>query len=170
MSRLSNRRQRAEQDTDTDIDMAPVMNLFLVLIPFLLMSASFLHLKGVNASVPVLAERSSDSTPEKDIKIIVIIEIGEDNLKLSAMSDQLAPEALDKFDSNINKNEAGEYPFQDLATALAKIKQTYSKSDIVLMVPAQEILYDTIIQAMDAARHANAKPLFPNVVLSGKVG
>ena len=44
MSRLTRRKAKTEEEVE--VNMVPIMNMFLVLIPFLLMSASFLAFKG----------------------------------------------------------------------------------------------------------------------------
>jgi hypothetical protein len=40
----------------------------------------------------------------------------------------------------------------------------------VIIIPDNSIIYDTIIQAMDVARFSKDGQLFPNVVISGKIG
>ena len=59
MSKLIRIRNRMEDDNE--VNMVPIMNMFLVLIPFLLMSASFLHLKAINTSIPILGNTDNKS-------------------------------------------------------------------------------------------------------------
>ena len=63
------RLKRREME-DVEPNMVPIMNMFLVLIPFLLMSASFYHIKAVNTSIPVLAEGIDKKV--KFLKILLI--------------------------------------------------------------------------------------------------
>lgn len=168
MSRLSRSRQRNSEEVD--IDMVPIMNMFLVLIPFLLMSASFLHLKAINTSVPVLAESSENGSDAKSIiKVSVVVELERDGLHLSALSAELEEDMLNKWDIRIPKNDQGEYPLLQMVQVLAEIKLAYPKSDTVIVIPDGSIVYDTIIQTMDMARNSENTTLFPNVVISGKV-
>ena len=58
-------RRRRAQEEDPDIDILPVMNMFMVLIPFLLMSASFFHIQAINTSVPVHADTPAKVQAQK---------------------------------------------------------------------------------------------------------
>ena len=73
MSGLRRRKPRVE--ADVDVDMVPIMNMFLVLVPFLLMSASFLHIKAINTSVPVLGVASNENPVDPKIEAIVVVEL-----------------------------------------------------------------------------------------------
>ncbi len=158
---------------DIDLDLVPIMNMFLVLIPFLLLSASFFQIKAINTSIPVMANSDgglSEETTKKSIKVTVIVELEKTQILLSAMSDDLRYDDLVKIDSSIKVENSDKYPMDKLAIKLKEIKDTYPDSDTLILVPDENILYATIIQTMDTARNANDIVMFPNVVLSGKVG
>jgi len=170
MSILKNDRKSITQDTDPD--MVPVMNLFLVLIPFLLMSASFFHLKAINTSVPVLSQQSEDIEEEakKEIKLTVIVEIKEKQIDVSALSGEVEVEMLKGLERTIDRKGSDEQTMRALSDCLEKIKAGFPASDTVIIIPEEDVVYETIIQTMDVARYYNESPLFPKVVLSGKVG
>jgi len=171
--------RRNQGDLDVEIDMVPVMNMFLVLIPFLLMSSNFLHLKAINTSVPVKAATSIVVDKKvSDIEITAIVEIKSKSIKLSASAEKLSEAELKKFDVTFATSKAGSdektnggtpYPLADLSLVLQEIKAKYPKSNTVILIPGESILYDTIVKTMDAARRLNDEMLFPNVVLSGAV-
>ncbi len=166
-----NRRRSA--DLDVDIDMVPVMNMFLVLIPFLLISSSFLHLKAINTSVPVIASTASVNQKEikkPEIKLTAVVEIELQSIKLTVISEALSEDKLKFFEKKLMKDSQGKYPLLDLSAALQRLKADYPKSDTVILIPNQKTKYNTIVHAMDAARNLGNKPLFKHVVLSGKVG
>ncbi len=172
MAALGQRRRKAG-DLDVEIDMVPIMNMFLVLIPFLLSSASFLNLKAINTSVPVQAETASAAQPEQDkkpdIKITATVKLQPSMIKLEATSSELSEDKLKALDALVVKDSKGQYQYADLAEALGKIKQGYPKSDTVILVPSDSILYDDIVATMDVARQFGEEKLFPNVVISGQV-
>jgi len=168
MSKLGRHRKRAIEDVD--IDLVPIMNMFLVLIPFLLMSACFFQLKAINTSVPVLSEAANDVSKKEKLKVTVIVQIEKDRISLSAISDSVRPEELDKWGGQMIKGEKEAYPLDEVSICLQKIKESYPASDTVIVIPGEDVIYDTIIQTMDVARFCKSTPLFPNVVLSGKVG
>ena len=171
MSSLRKRRNR--QQEDTDVDMVPIMNMFLVLVPFLLMSASFMHIKAINTSVPVLGEASPNAADkaEKIIKATVIAEIKPGgSIQLTLNAEALGPEEIKKWSETIASSESKEYQFAALQGYLKRLKSTYPASDTMIIIPDSEVLYDTIIQTMDVARYTEDKiNLFPNVVISGKI-
>ncbi|GAB6096966.1 hypothetical protein JCM14469_32200 [Desulfatiferula olefinivorans] len=167
-------RRRRMDDEEIELDMVPIMNMFLVLIPFLLLSASFFHIKAINTSVPVLssseASQSEPSDPKAQIKVTVIVEIKDAVIALSAMSDELEYDDLVKLEADIPVKEGAAYPMDQLAAHLKYIKDSYPKSDTLILVPASSVVYGTIIETMDMARSSENIEMFPNVVLSGKVG
>ena len=152
--------------------MVPIMNVFLVLVPFLLMSASFIHIKAINASAPVLSSSSADkpSPKNKDIKVTVIAELKRNAIQLTLNADALSAKDVGKWHQKLTSGKKGQYPFSDFADYLSRLKAAYPASDTVVIIPDGKVLYDTIIKTMDAARKTDKElTLFPNVVLSGKV-
>ncbi len=168
------RRKKFEVDDNTEIEMVPIMNMFLVLIPFLLLSASFFHIKAINTSVPVLASGggiADKSIPKKsDIKVTIIVELKEKSINISAMSDELKYKDLIKLGSKLRFKKDSDYPMDRLSVHLQKVKKQYPKSDTVILVPTEDVEYGTIIHTMDVVRALDSTELFPNVVLSAKVG
>ncbi len=167
------RSRRREDIGDDELELVPVMNMFLVLIPFLLLSASFYHIKAINTSVPVLSSTSATTKgkPSKaDAKVTVIVELKEKAVVLTATCDELSYNDLVKLETEMPVKNPEVYPMEKISQHLQYIKDKYPKSDTVILVPTQQVAYGTIIRTMDTARSANNAELFPNVVLSGKVG
>jgi len=164
------RLKRREMEDDCEPNLTPIMNMFLVLIPFLLMSASFYHVKAVNTSVPVLAASADTTEENKTVSVTVIVELKKDFLKVSTMSDKLTGDELNRFKVEYPVDSEGSYPLEKFAAHLQGIKNQYPKSDTLILIPNNKTDYNTIILAMDTARKAGEIALFPNVVLSGSVG
>lgn len=166
-------RKRQKEEVDTELNMVPIMNMFMVLIPFLLMSAAFYHIKAVNTSIPVHGNKSAGSSPVKekeDIKITVVLALKAEKINISALSDELAPEALAELETTIERPSGADLSAGALTDFLKMIKNRYPASDTLLLIPDDNISYDEIIQAMDCARNRDTEALFPNVVLSGSLG
>jgi biopolymer transport protein ExbD len=164
-----NRRKKPDEE-DADIDVVPVMNVFLVIVLLLLMSFSFFNLRAINTSVPVLGNTAASTAQASPVKITVVVELDAEGIDLSALSDEVDPKALERMGSRLSKETTSGYPLDKLSSSLRKIKQQYPKSDTVIIIPENSVIYDTIIQAMDVARFSKDGQLFPNVVISGKVG
>ncbi len=153
------------------MDMVPIMNMFLVLVPFLLMSASFLHIKAINTSVPVLAAAVKQKPADPSLKTTVILELSKTAITLSLNADTLKPKDASRWHRRFPKKADNTFPLEMLAAHLERVKTAYPASDTLIIVPHGDVLYDTIIQTMDVARYGEAeKKLFPNVVISGKIG
>lgn len=167
-----NRRfRRMSEDDDTELNMVPVMNLFMVLIPFLLMSASFMHIKAINTSIPIHSAANLDeiqTAPET--KVTAVLSIYDDRIQLSAICEALSGEILSEFEVTVKKPSDIERAAPALMAVLKKIKTRYPASDTMLLVPDESILYDEIIQTMDIARNMEENIFFPNVVLAGSLG
>ncbi len=165
------RKRRRKGETDVDVDMVPIMNMFQVLVPFLLMSASFLHIKAINTSVPVLGTSAKTSVVDPNIKATVVLSLKKAVIDLSLNADRLEPKDAARWSREFPKNGDDPFPFQVLADHLEQIKRAYPASDTLIIVPNGDVLYDTIIQTMDVARYRETETkLFPNVVISGKIG
>ncbi|TVZ41966.1 biopolymer transport protein ExbD [Alteromonadaceae bacterium 2753L.S.0a.02] len=170
MSALGARRKRT--DPDIEINMVPIMNMFLVLIPFLLMSSSFLHLRAIDTSVPVRAVPQSDTeeTPKSDIIVTAVIQLSNNDYRVSITSGELSETQLQRYDSQITRNaKQPQGDLLQLAGALKTIKDNYPKSNTLILTPSDDVLYEDIVEVMDAARKTGDIPLFPVVVLSGEV-
>jgi biopolymer transport protein ExbD len=169
MARLG--RIRRSMEEDTDINLIPIMNMFMVLIPFLLMSASFFHIKAINTSLPVHADTPAKTVPQKaKIKITVVLEIKEDQLRISALSDTPNDLALSEGETVIPRQPGSDISAAVLAAHLQKLKANYPDSDTMILIPDDNVSYREIIRAMDCARSFESKQLFPNVVISGSLG
>ena len=133
--------------------MIPIMNMFMVLIPFLLMSASFFHIKAINTSLPVHADTPPKTAPAKEkVKITVVLEIKEDQLRISTLSD--TPNDLAESDRQmvIPRQPGSDISAAVLAAHLKKLKAGFPDSDTMILIPDDNISYREIIRTMDRAQ------------------
>jgi biopolymer transport protein ExbD len=169
MARLGRIRQAREDEPD--INLIPIMNMFMVLIPFLLMSASFFHIKAINTSLPVHADTPAKTEPQdRKVKITVVLEIKEDQLRISALSDTVNELAETGRQTVIPRQPGEDISAEVLAAHLKKLKEGFPDSDTMILIPDDNISYREIIRTMDCARTLGSEQLFPNVVLSGSLG
>jgi biopolymer transport protein ExbD len=151
--------------------MVPIMNMFMVLIPFLLMSASFIHIKAINTSVPVHSDTSKKNADEEaEVKVTVMLALGENELNVTASASGLSAAKLAALEASIPLKGGIGNAEEKLKATLKTIKTNYPGSDTIVLVPDASILYDDIIRTMDMARNIDQDDLFPNVVLSGSLG
>ena len=167
-------KSKRDMEEPVHLNMVPIMNLFLAMIPFLLMCAAFFQVSVINASVPALSEGADDMAeePKKQLdRVTINLQIAKDGFMLSATGDQGEAE-LKKIGGKIPKKK-NEYDFEKLGQRMKAIHDKYKKSDTVIILPEKEILYDTIVKTMDASRERiidkrmdTREHLFTNAVVS----
>jgi biopolymer transport protein ExbD len=158
---------------DENVNLVPIMNLFVVLIPFLLMSAAFFHISVINASVPALQKEKTDLA-KSDVAVTMMVRMMPDSFTITASSDVLSRSDLNKLRAEIPRKGEGK-GFTEFSDHLLACKQRYPKSDTLLLVPDASIQYQDVIHVMDSGRwvemdQEGAKvryDLFPNVVITG---
>jgi biopolymer transport protein ExbD len=158
---------------DEDVNLVPIMNLFVVLIPFLLMSAAFFHISVINASVPALQKDRTDLA-KSEVAVTMMVRMQPEAFTITASSDTLPRSDLDRLRAEIPRTGEGK-GLQALSDHLLACKQQYPKSDTLLLVPDASIEYQEVIAVMDSGRwkemdQDGAKvryDLFPNVVITG---
>jgi len=144
---------RNRQPKDNDVNIIPVMNIFLLLIPFLLLTAAFVQLAVIEFSLPSLNKGQSAIVrdPEKKL-VLVILAVKENGFQLKAQGFIFPP--LDKSNNQYN------YPV--LVEQLKEIKQKHPYAEDIIISPESKVKYDIIIKVMDRCRETG----FPNVSLS----
>lgn len=139
---------------DVDVNIIPVMNIFLLLIPFLLLTAAFVRLAVVELSLPSLNKgRSNQMQAKPQNLVLIILAIKESGFQLKAQGF--------KFDPLYNNNN--QYDYRKLIEQLKQIKQKHPYAEDIFISPASKVKYDIIIKVMDRCRETG----FPNVSLSG---
>lgn len=138
-----------------DLDVTPVMNLFMVLIPFLVSMAVFTHLAVIDFSLPPSQTEGgggAEETKELDISIVVT----RNGFRIVGTGNKLDLVPL--------KN--GKYQFDQLRALLKAVKFQYPSQKSVVLVLEEDIIYDDIVKFMDVCRESQ----FPDIGLSGEVG
>lgn len=139
-------------DQESELNITAVMNIFLILIPFLLLTAVFVRIAVIEFSLPSNQKSSTTEAPQRDavVTVIAINEKGFD-LKTQGM----------KF-SFINKKKEN-FDFQTLVQNLQKVKALHVETEDIIIAPHSATKYDTIIKVMDRCRENG----FPNISISG---
>jgi biopolymer transport protein ExbD len=118
--------------------MTTFLNLMVVLVPFLLITAVFSRITIVELSLPSAAGGASAAEPEFRVEVIV----REDGLELADGSVVIA--TLPKVDD--------EYDLETLSEYVLALKREHPDSDSASVLLEPHIEYDHLIQVMDAVR------------------
>jgi biopolymer transport protein ExbD len=137
MKRHHYKKRRAETPT---LDVTTFLNLMVVLIPFLLISAVFSRVTIMELSVPTASAHSAVRSPNFAIEVIVR------QAGLEIANGQSVEAAIPKKD--------GEYDMQMLNEVLTRLKALYPEKEDATILMEPDIEYDHLIQIMDAVRGA----------------
>ena len=139
---LSSRRLGRHHKNDTaELNITAFMNLMVILVPFLLITAVFSRLTILELNLP--GSSSEPVEPQEQtfqLEIIVRkdkIEVGDRNQGLLGVYP--------------NTDEGG-YDSAALAEKLSQLKERYPTKTDASVLLEQEIAYDTLVQVMDTVR------------------
>jgi len=136
---------------DPTLNLIPVMNLFVALIPFLLLSAVFFHMRVIKGSVPAATEGETDIAKGDETVTMTVQVDPKDGYHVTASSATLPPDIVDKLGRSIKK-KGDEYDTEELGKFLRGIKRKWPKSDTVIIVPDPTVKYRELVDTMDASR------------------
>ena len=137
--RRSRRDSRRNVDT-AELNITAFMNLMVILVPFLLITAVFSRLAILELNLPGSSTEPAD--PQElvfQLEVIVRegrIEVGDRNIG-----------AL-----GIYPNTADGYNYEALSAKLSEIKQSYPGKTEAAILLEPNIAYDTLVQVMDRVR------------------
>ena len=149
---------RRRRRTDTpDLEITAFMNLMVVLVPFLLITAVFSRLAIIELNLP-----AASSTPAEEPVFQLEVIVRGDGLEVGERSRGLLTR-LPKAD--------GEYDFKGLASYLQRVKASYPDMSNATILLEPSVPYDTLVQVMDALRFFEASQdgqmmraeLFPDI-------
>lgn len=151
--------EKRKREETPELDVTTFMNLMVVLIPFLLISAVFSRVTIMELSVPTSAGGAALNTPNFAIEVIV----RKAGLEIANGSSVQA--AIPKKDNR--------YDMQMLHEMLMRLKAVYPEKEDATVLMEPDIEYDYLIQIMDAVRGAEVQVegseelkkmvLFPNI-------
>jgi biopolymer transport protein ExbD len=121
-----------------ELDVSTFLNLMVVLVPFLLISAVFSRVTIMELSVPTSAGGSQSNKPNFSIEVIVR------KAGLEIANGSFVEAAIPKKDD--------QYDMEMLSEMLVRLKTRYPEKEDATILMEPEIAYDYLIQIMDAVR------------------
>lgn len=142
MNRRRTRRMRNQKEPELDI--TAFMNLMVILVPFLLITASFSRFAILQLNLPAAASASTVDLP-KGLQLEIII-----HPKYLVVADRSTGPI-----QQIDKKEGG-YDFESLSQLLQQIKTRYPDKTKATILLQPETPYDSLVQVYDVTRQVNA--------------
>ncbi len=130
------RRHRIEQQ---EMNITAFMNLMVILVPFLLITAVFTRITILELNLPAGAGGGADGPQELKLEIV----IRNDALELGERSSGV----LKRFE----KGEKG-YDLKGLSLSLQALKERYPDKTDISVLSEPNTAYDAIVQVMDTVR------------------
>ena len=137
MARRHHYKRRTKGDAH-EIDVTTFLNLMVVLVPFLLITAVFSRLTIVELNLPSSAGGPSNN--ENSFRIEVVVR--ETGMEITNGTATIA--SIPKKDD--------EYDFQTLSDFMIELKREYPDHDAASVLMEAQIPYDYLIQVMDIVR------------------
>ena len=138
MTRQHHYRRRMKEAPD--LDMTTFLNLMVVLVPFLLITAVFSRITIVELSLPSSAGGAAPTEPTFRVEVIV----RDEGLEVSNGTAVIA---------TIPKVEE-EYDLERLSEYVLSLKRDHPDTDDASVLLEPDIQYDHLIQVMDVVRSA----------------
>jgi biopolymer transport protein ExbD len=134
---------RHHNDDTAELNITAFMNLMVILVPFLLITAVFSRLAIIELTLPGSSTEPVDPQEQAfQLEVIVRkgkIEVGDRNQGLLGI---------------YPSSEEGEYDYEALSGKLSELKDRYpDKTDASILLES-DIAYDTLVQVMDRVRIA----------------
>ncbi|MCO7223066.1 biopolymer transporter ExbD [Pleionea sp. CnH1-48] len=138
------RRSKRHREVNTELNITAFMNLMVVLVPFLLISAVFSQVSILNLNLP--GTSAPAQTPEEPPKALEVI--------VRANQLEVAERSSGGFTTIVNDEATGDYDFVALNQALQKLKAhpDFAQMTNITILLEEDIPYDVLVQTMDATR------------------
>ncbi len=135
------RRGRRRQNDDTaELNITAFMNLMVILVPFLLITAVFSRLAIIELSLP--GSSTEPVEPQDQVFQLEVI-VRTDKIEVGDRNQGLL---------GIYPNTDGGYDYDAVGDKLLELKERYPEKTEASILLEQDIPYDTLVQIMDTVR------------------
>jgi len=137
------RRKGSRRNVETaDLNITAFMNLMVILVPFLLITAVFSRLAVLELNLPGSSNEPAD--PQEQVFQLEVI-VREDKIEVGDRNQGL----LGVYPSSVDG-----YDYTALGDKLAELKDRYPKKTDASILLEQDISYETLVHVMDMVRVA----------------
>ena len=153
------RRKRKNEEGTFELNLAPMMDMFVTIIPFMLLSAVFMQLMIIDVPLPQpVAKAVQDDREKKDREVSITVNLGKDGKSEVVLTDVNGKRQVTGLAA-----VAGEFDYDKIHAKLVDIKLDHPKVFRLEMNPADGVPYKAIVALMDVSR--NLLPTDPKVFI-----
>jgi biopolymer transport protein ExbD len=135
-----NSKQPSTKVGTIDLDVTPVMNMFVILIPFLVSMAVFTHYSVLEFGLPPNAGVGSGGPKKTDLKLTVVMHQAGFDLTVGDSLMNTVP---------LNMDTGG---LSSLEESLAEVRAYLNRKNEVVVAVNDGIVFDKVVQVMDVCR------------------
>ena len=136
---MRSRRRRRHSHAPAELDITSFMNLMVILVPFLLITAVFSRMAILELNLPTADTVVNEQEPEFALEVIV----REDHIEIGDRTAGVF---------NVIPNVDGRHDTQLLTNKLMDVKGTFPDQLAVTLLLEPDVDYDVLVQVMDAVR------------------
>ena len=136
----SRRGGRHRRNETAELNITAFMNLMVILVPFLLITAVFSRLAILELNLP---GSSSEPVPPQEQAFQLEVIVRQEKIEVGDRNQGL----LGVYPNNVDG-----YDYEALRTKLEELKERYPKKSDASILLEQDIAYDTLVQVMDTVR------------------
>ncbi len=125
-----------------DLNIIPLLNVFVIIIPFLLLTAVFARTAIIDILLPGESGAAASTSPAEEGRFLTV--------KVTGKGFRLGGIGRGRFIPKKN----GRLDFEALTDRLVKLKDRYPQVEEVAILFDPDVSYDLVIKVMDSAREA----------------
>ena len=161
------RRRRRRMETTVELNITAFMNLMVILVPFLLITAVFSRMTVLELNLPALNAKSEEN---KEIKLQLQILVTEDLLTVQDANLGVFRK-IARTDSGQAFDDIERKVWKPLREILLELKNRFPEEQNITLLIDKPVSYNTMIAIMDRVRAADVTiaatlesvELFPNI-------
>lgn len=151
LARPSSRKHRLHEEKELQI--TAFLNLMVILIPFLLVTAVFARMAAIELTLPSESKASPEKNARADAphKFRLIISIHENEIRVMNNETSLGV---------YKQDEKGAYHFEQFTDLLTSLKKEHPEEKGATILSRPSISYKTLVETIDTVREG-----FPDISL-----
>jgi len=135
-----NTKQPSNKVESIDLDVTPIMNMFVILIPFLVSMAVFTHYSVLEFGLPPSAGVGNGGPQKSDLKLTVVMHETGFDLTVGDSLMRSVPITMEQGD------------LSSLEKSLTEVRNYLNRRNEVVVAVNDGIMFDKVVQVMDVCR------------------
>ncbi len=137
------------EDSTFDLNLAPMLDIIVSIVPMLLMSLAFVHVTMIETPVPQAVEKAMAAQNEKKDQVLVTLHVSKkEGFRFSVVDKGATKETVVAL-KDAKLDLAG------LHKETLTLKKSYPDVFRIELNPAEDVALDDIVQTMDQIRMIN---------------